>query len=824
MRRFTFQKHALLVVGTLLLPGAATADIDDPGYFAQRVYPILKKHCSECHGGRQAKGGLSINTRESYLESGHAVAGQADESYFLDLVESDDPEVQMPPKGKPRVAAVDRAILRDWVNAGMPWDAGSTFAEYSYNQPLKLRRPTLPPAVNGRTNPVDRLIDQYLVENGTAPLVDISDAMFLRRAYSDLVGLLPTPDQLAHFQADPSPQKRTRLVRELLADDQLYAEHWLSFWNDLLRNDYDGAGFITDGRQQITVWLYDALLTNLPFNQFAQELIAPSMDSSRGFIDGIRWRGSVSAAQSIEVQFAQNVSQAFLGINLKCASCHDSFIDDWKLDDAYGLAAVYAESPLEIHRCDKPIGRLANATWMFPELGNIDRQASQPERLRQLGLLITHRDNGRFHRTVVNRLWHRLMGRGIVHPIDAMQTAPWNAELLDYLAIFLQDHDYDLKSVLELIATSKAYQTKADLVTEAAKDQPYVFRGPRSKRMTAEQFVDAIWQISDTAPEIYDAAVVRGRPLSRAAGQLQLVGKWIWGPPLEDALRPGGETVTFHHSFSLRNVPTSMFAVITCDNEYVLYVNGQQVASDVIWQTLESLDVAAQLREGENHLTVVARNSVGDPNPAGLYFESRLHFADGTEQIVATDGTWRCTSPSNEGEMSNGDFGTKSDGQMADAIIVEPQSEWTNRLNDKARQLLIEPQGEEISMVRASLLKSDAIMRRLGRPSRDQIVAARPAEFSTLEAIELCNNESLATSLVAAGRNIAGRKWNTSEDLVRYLFRATLTRDPTEQEVAAFRLVLDRNKSQSETGDIPPEVVEDLLWAICMTPDFLIVR
>ena len=124
----------------------------------------------------------------------------------------------------------------------------------------------------------------------------------------------------------------------------------------------------------------------------------------------------------VEVQFAQSVAQSFLGINLKCASCHDSFIDRWKLDQAYGLAAVYATRPLEIARCDKPTGLMATAGWLFPELGKIDPQATQPERLKQLAALMTHPQNGRFQRTLANRLWHRLMGRGIVHPVDAMQT------------------------------------------------------------------------------------------------------------------------------------------------------------------------------------------------------------------------------------------------------------------------------------------------------------------------------------------------------------------------------------------------------------------
>src|SRR5207247_1342981 len=100
---------------------------------------------------------------------------------------------------------------------------------------------------------------------------------------------------------------------------------------------------------------------------------------SEGFLKGIKWRGVVNASQVPELQFAQNVGQVFLGINLKCASCHDSFIDNWKLADAYGLAAVVADAPLLVHRCDKPTGARAQVKFLFPELGAIDPGRPRPE-------------------------------------------------------------------------------------------------------------------------------------------------------------------------------------------------------------------------------------------------------------------------------------------------------------------------------------------------------------------------------------------------------------------------------------------------------------
>ncbi len=114
-----------------------------------------------------------------------------------------------------------------------------------------------------------------------------------------------------------TPSSDPRLVRKLLAEDRSYADHWLAFWNDALRNEYKGTGYIDGGRKQITAWLYKSLLDNKPYDKFARELISPTPDSE-GFAKGHRARGEVNASQIVELQFSQNVGQVFFGANLKC--------------------------------------------------------------------------------------------------------------------------------------------------------------------------------------------------------------------------------------------------------------------------------------------------------------------------------------------------------------------------------------------------------------------------------------------------------------------------------------------------------------------------
>ena len=278
----------------------------------------------------------------------------------------------------------------------------------------------------------------------------------------------------------------------MLADDRHYAEHWLSFWNDLLRNDYRGTGYIDGGRKQITAWLYSALFTNMPYDQFVAQLVNPTPESE-GFTKGIVWRGVVNASQSPPLQAAQNISQVFMGVNLKCASCHDSFINDWRLSDSYGLASIYSDGPLQLFQCDKPTGQTAAARFIYPELGEIDPAADKPARLKRLAEIIAGPKDGRLPRTLVNRLWARFFGRGLVEPVDDMEQPAWNQDLLDWLAEDLVAHHYDVKHTIERMLTSQAYQLPAVNLVES-KD--FVFRGPAVRRMSAEQFRDALGQIT----------------------------------------------------------------------------------------------------------------------------------------------------------------------------------------------------------------------------------------------------------------------------------------------------------------------------------------
>lgn len=795
----------------LLLVGAALCPANEPVDFAHDVVPVLKRHCAECHMGEAKKGGFSMNTRESILEGSENGAvvtpGKGAESYFIEVMRTDDDSILMPSKGDRVPEAAIETLVR-WIDQQMPWEPGFTFGKEAWEPPLAPREVSLPEPIAGREHPIDRLLDHYLAEAGQSPTGQIDDAVFQRRLFLDVLGVLPTPEERSTFLTDPAPDKRDLLVDAVLARDVDYAEHWLTFWNDLLRNDYAGTGFIDGGRKQITGWLYRALIDNVPYDRFVRDLVAPQ-PGAEGFIGGIKWRGRVNASQTREIQFAQNLGQVFLGINMKCASCHDSFIDRWKLDDAYQLAAIFATEPIEIHRCDKATGKMAKAGWIFPELGDVNPEAPQPERLLQLAGLMTHRENGRFTRTLVNRVWHRLMGRGIVHPVDAMHTEPWSEDLLDWLAEDFVAQDYDLRRLIRRIVTSRAYQAPMAPSPDESAAEAYVYRGPIARRLTAEQFIDAVWQLTGTAPAAPAVDVMRMKIKPSDFPETEVTGQWIWAD--REGVPAAGETISLRRTVKLAKHPTRAFAVVSADNAYTLYVNGQKLQADGDWSTVETVNLKPALKIGENEILVVARNAGSGPNIAGAFVEARIEEGDSV-RIVASDTAWQWSAvvPNRKGK-----FGKPVTDWKPVKLVSGP---WGERVGPQARAGLASAEATTPRRVRASLVKSDLLMRSLGRPNREQVVTVRPEQLSTLQAIDLANGEILAGLLNRGGthRLQQAGDGSSADSVIERIFLEALNRPPTTAEKTVLRPVV---------GEQPTaQGMEDLLWAVTMLPEFQLVR
>lgn len=478
------------------------------------VRSVLAHNCYKCHSGAKIEGDLRLDEKEFVFAGGEngpvIVPGDPGQSELIRRISlAKNHKDVMPSKGK-LLSKEEIQLLTLWIEKGAPWPDGVAQQSVYRVAALAPRKPELPKAKPELENPIDLWVDQYFQQHQLTWSKPVDDRTFLRRVYLDIIGLLPSPEELAAFQEDSNPQKREIWIQKLLDRKDDYAQHWLTFWNDALRNDYTGTGYITKGRFAITDWLYTSIRDNKPYDQFAKELLNPN-EKSKGFIEGIRWRGTVNASQRTEMQAAQNVGQVLLGLNLKCASCHDSFISDWKLEQAYAFANIFADSTLEVSRCEQPTGKMAQTKILWEELGEIDSLATKAEKLRQLADQLVQPANGRMYRTVVNRIWKQLMGRGMVEPVDEMDNEPWSQDLLDWLAVDFMENGYDLKRLIYQITTSKIYQSPSVTVPSAEKllAEDFKFQGVIRRRITAEQFADAVAEIS--AP-LFDSVEVKFRP------------------------------------------------------------------------------------------------------------------------------------------------------------------------------------------------------------------------------------------------------------------------------------------------------------------------
>ncbi|HYO80331.1 MAG TPA: DUF1549 domain-containing protein [Bryobacteraceae bacterium] len=509
----------LLIFATVSVNAQGTEKVD----FVRDVQPVLTDKCMSCHSADSPQAGLRTHTREDLLKGGNSgpalIPGKGAESLMI-LKMQGRKGLRMPPAGPP-LSSDTIARIKLWIDQGASFDGAKILSERV--APLAPRTPQVP--AGSAANPIDRFIDAYFARQKIAAPSVVSDARFARRVTYDITGLPPTPEELASFEQQTTPTRREALIDSLLAKRGPYAEHWISFWNDLLRND---EGVIYHGeRKSITKWLQGALARNLPYNVMVQTLLNPQKGSeAEGFLVGVSWRGVVSASQSPAMQAAQNAAQVFLGMNLKCAACHDSFINRWKLKDTYGLAAMFSDEQLELVRCDIPLGVKAEPSFPMGEL-KVSFGQSVESRRAAAAEWVVHPQNGRFARTIVNRYWKQLFGRGIVDPADDMDAEPWNEDLLDWLASDFTANGYDLQHLLRQIMTSRAYQY--DAVTEPAASKTYVFRGPWLRRLSAEQFEDTIsvstgdWRVNNPRAETRAAYTrvwrLKSDPLSRALGR-----------------------------------------------------------------------------------------------------------------------------------------------------------------------------------------------------------------------------------------------------------------------------------------------------------------
>ncbi|MDX2036452.1 MAG: PSD1 and planctomycete cytochrome C domain-containing protein [Isosphaeraceae bacterium] len=353
--------HTLLASLALLLP--ASADAGDQ--FERSIRPILAEHCIACHGSKSQKGGLRLDSREAIVrggDSGPAIeAGDLASSLILEAVGYGS-EPKMPPKGKLRPEQID--ALKQWVAAGAPWPktvvlesgpAGPDPRTHWAFQPVSA--PSTPEVARAdwpRTS-IDRFVLRELERKGLAPSLDADRPTWLRRVTFDLIGLPPTLDEIAAFEADRSDEAHSRVVERLLASPH-YGERWGRHWLDVARYaDTKGYVFMQDPNYH-WAWTYrDYVIRSLnadkPYDRFIQEQIAADQLEPAAERDAIAALGFITVGsrfinnqQDIIDDRIDVVSRGILGLTVACARCHDHKFDPIPAEDYYSLYGVFASS------------------------------------------------------------------------------------------------------------------------------------------------------------------------------------------------------------------------------------------------------------------------------------------------------------------------------------------------------------------------------------------------------------------------------------------------------------------------------------------------
>lgn len=444
-------------------------------FYSQHVQPIFDAHCIRCHGQKE-QGGLLVVDRDRLLtggESGQAaiVPGKPHESYLLELVSAGADDYRMPPKGE-GLSQAEVSTLRQWIADG-----------------------ALMPSVATPRIEWPKLVD---------------DHKFLRRVFIDTVGVPPSLAEANEFLADASPGRRSALIDRLLADVR-WADNWTGYWQDVLAENPNLLKPTLNNTGPFRYWIHEALTDNKPIDRFATELI---------LMRGSKWSGGSAGfaeASQNDVPMAAKahvIGSAFLGVDMKCARCHDAPYHEWKQGDLFQMAAMLDRKSLKLPTTSTvPVaffekqqreslievtlqpGAQIDAHFPFAELAPQldDALLQNPADTReQLATQVT--GSRRFAEVIANRMWKRLMGAGIVEPVDDWEgNPPSNPQLLAALADMLIANNYDVKQLARQIFESEAYQREA---IDTSLNQHRHFAGPYRRRMSAEQIVDSAFHAS----------------------------------------------------------------------------------------------------------------------------------------------------------------------------------------------------------------------------------------------------------------------------------------------------------------------------------------
>ncbi|MGE4551400.1 MAG: DUF1549 domain-containing protein, partial [Opitutales bacterium] len=381
---------------------------------------------------------------------------------------------------------------------------------------LKYERPKLPEA-----NYVDKLVHDKLHKLRLTPSELCSDEVFLRRVSLDVTGTLPSAELYERFMKDPAPDKRAKIIDELLERKE-FTEAWVMKFAELLQirtNDNNGMSY--KATLLYFNWLKERIANNLPMDQIARELLSATggtfVNPSTNFYQ----------VERDTLKLSENVAQVFMGMRIQCAQCHNHPFDRWTQNDYYSFASFFSQvgrkraaDPREsiiYNRRNGETNHPVHKKPMPPKFLGGDTPEIKPGQDRRLILSewIASPENPFFARNLANIVWAHFFGQGIIEPVDDVRiTNPAsNPELLDELARRFTEYKYDFKKLVRDVCNSRTYQLSSR-PNETNESDTRNFARAQLRRMRAEVLLDAISQVTNTKNKF------QGLPLGARAVQI----------------------------------------------------------------------------------------------------------------------------------------------------------------------------------------------------------------------------------------------------------------------------------------------------------------
>ena len=361
------------------------------------------------------------------------------------------------------------------------------------------------PPVN---NEIDLLVHAKLQKLRYLPSDICTDEEFLRRVYLDVIGILPTIEESQQFLADSSSRKRSMLIDQLL-DRSEYAKFWALKWGDLLRLTRGQVG--SDGVYKYHRWIERAIRSNMPYDEFARQLLTASGSTLQNPPANF-YRTASDMNDCVET-----ISQIFMGARLQCAKCHNHPFERWSQDNYYGMGAYFNRIQRQkTNRADEQfIWTASSGDVTQPRTGEkMEPWVPVAGRIAEVDSIdlrntfadwLTSAENPFFAKIEVNRIWSHLFGRGIVDPPDDFRESnpPANGPLLDWLAKDFAEHGFGRKHTIRRILNSRTYQ-RSHRPNDFNRDDIKYFSHYHPRLLSAEQLLDAICHVTGL-PEPFDS-------------------------------------------------------------------------------------------------------------------------------------------------------------------------------------------------------------------------------------------------------------------------------------------------------------------------------